>query len=904
MSSPARLNPFSSAALVESKGPSNAATLNDLSDLSTISVDVIAATLRSRLVENKGSTNIGSRLFVAVKTKPVQSETDAKQHAHSDRRLDNLQDKQSNYSNSIFDASSAAWWHLKRGAEDQAIVLLGETGSGKSDTRRLITRHLCEISTIKSGSGSVQKKKKSKLVSSILKLDPIMAAFARAITPANPHASAGGSYFEFQFNKKAKIVGVKVIDILFEKARVTGASDGGCNFNVFYLLVDGASREEKTQWQLGDSAHYHYLNVSGIRHVAANSGAPDLDTLRECLKSVGVGKRHQTQIFQLLAAILHLGNISFIDDENKTDEPCTVKNQQQLSLVADLLGVHPSTLEACLTYKTQVIRKDKISVFLDAKAATEQRDSLARALYSVVFSYLVEQINNTLCVTDESQWANFIAIVDLPGSYFGGNIVGGDFGNGFQRLLINYANVKLENFMAEQLFVVPRDVLRAEGLTVPPVLSNVRKQLLNALENDTTGLLRLVDYECALGTKGSKLIEKLREADANVVTSPSSKFNGGVKTFVSYGTAETAAAASTVNKKAKHMFTITHYVDNTARDTKELLTTQYDARNFIDSNSDVLQSDFVTLIRGNADQPGTSSPFLRGLFSDRMVATLTHSGDSTTVLAAAERGRLPSVKKGSAAAAPAKRDLVGVDSTIGQKFRTTLNGVLDTLSDTQSWFVIHLKQNDDPSGGNGKHDAATFKRQIENFGLVSLCQNPSVMYSAAFKHADFVARFNPIIVTLFGQHSGPVKTQCESIARAAQWGERKAKVGATKIFLSEGVWRQLEDGLCAIEEAEKAANKLGAESEYGAETEYLESNAGDLEDAESHYESEFMGPTSFGGSANGGIALTAMKGKTDAVDAAEQGRLLQNEILSKGVKGVGGKSELHKKKASKGRMAW
>ncbi|KAI9327398.1 chitin synthase-domain-containing protein [Obelidium mucronatum] len=873
----ARLNPFSTAAAVESSAAPNAALVSDLAATASPTVAALTSTLRARLLEQRPTTRIGSRVFVHVRAgagaggsgaaNPAAAAADAKAHASRNRSLDDLAAKYAAPADpSLFDASAAAWWHLKRGAEDQAIVLLGETASGKSESRRLITRHLCDISTIKSGSNTANapKKKKSKLVSAILKVDSIMAAFGRACTPSNPNASASGSYYEYQFNKKAKIVGVKVIDLLLEKSRVTGAADGGCNFNVFYLLVEGATKEEKIQWQLSDSAHYHYLNVSGIRYVPSSNGGVDLETLRECLKSIGVGKRHQTQIFQLLAAILHLGNIAFVDDENnkKTDEPCTIKNQQQLSLVADLLGVHPSTLESCLTYKTQVIRKDKISVFLDAKAAAEQRDSFARALYSVVFSYIVEQINNSLCVTDESQWANFIAIVDLPGSYFGGSIVGGDFGNGFQRLLVNYANMKLENFMTEQLFVVPKDVLRAEGLDFPPVVGNIKKQLLDALDNESTGLLRLIDIECAMGTKGSKLIEKLKEADPQ--------------------------AAAVVSKKAKHMFTITHY---------ELVSTQYDARNFVDSNSDVLQSDFVTLIRGNAADggPGTSSPFLRGLFSDRMVATLTHAGDSGTVLAAAERGRLPSLKRPSGAAKHAN-----LDSTVGQKVRTTLNGVLETLSETQTWFVMHLKQNDDP-GHSNKHDPATFKRQIENFDLVSLCSNPAVIYSAAFKHADFVTRFNPIIVALFGDHSnaGSAKSQCEAIARTAEWKAGKAKIGASKIFLSEIVWRQLEDGLCAVEEAEKAASKgVGDQSEYGADTEYLESHAGgagDLDDAESHFESEF------GANGNNGIALTAMKGKTDAVDAAEQGRLLQNEMLSKGVKG---KSELQKKKASKGRMCW
>ncbi|KAI8617111.1 chitin synthase-domain-containing protein [Chytriomyces sp. MP71] len=936
-----KLNPFSAAAVAETAAPSTSDDLaqpyfkpsssssstsgyysSSAANGPTPTPDSAAQTLRARVLSGAHASRIGSRALVSVR--PIASvqaavalsDSTAKAHAQWARDLTDLQKKHSETASgdkglgvpaiSVFDISASAWWHLKRGAEDQAIVLLGETGTGKSDSRKLITRHLCDISTLKPGSQT--KKKKSKLVSSILRLDSIFAAFSRACTAANPTASTAGSYLEYQFNKKAKIVGVKVIDFLMDRGRVTGASDHGCNFNVFYLLVEGASKEEKTQWQLGDSAHYHYLNVAGIRYSPpANGSGVDMETLRESLKSVGIGKRHQTQIFQLLSAILHLGNISFLDDPNKADEPCTVKNQQQLSLVADLLGVHPATLEACLTYKTQIIRKDKISIFLDSRAASEQRDSLARVLYSVVLSYLVEQINNALCVTDESAWSNFVAVVDLPGSFFGGHAPGGESGHAFQRLLVNYANARMEAFMVEQLFALPRDVLKAEGLAAPPTVPGVKRALVEALDSDT-GLLRAVDLECAVGTKGSKLMERLRDREAVAA-------GGAVpQTGFVVLTPGSPAVVADGSKRGKHMFTVTHYVERAQsgryggneKEMQELLTLQYDARGFVEANTDVLQSDFVTLVRGSQDNPGTSSPFLRGLFSDRMVATLTHAGDTGTVVAAVERSRFPSLKRGSSSKKEA--GIVGVDSTVSQKFRSSLDGVLETLADTQSWFILHVKQTDDPA--NTKFDADTFKRQIQNMAVPALMQNSALLYSAAFRHADFLTRFNPILVTLFGEFGGSnPRAQCEELARVAGWDVLKAKVGTTKMFLAENVWRQLEDGLCAIEEADKSAaralrNNGGSEfmeSEYGVDTEYYgESAAGDFDDGESHFDSEF----GVGERAGGGIPMGSMKaggsGKaTDAMDVAEQGRL-----LAKGATGPKGKSELVKKKMSKQRCLW
>ncbi|KAJ3287115.1 hypothetical protein HDU79_005969 [Rhizoclosmatium sp. JEL0117] len=874
-----RVNPFSSSAALESTlGPSASGSGSGSGIHGTHSLEALVQRTKDCSTSTKAEAlKVGSRLLVAPKqqnkTKALSlNDAAAKSHALWAKTTPLLQRPAALPSHSALDVSAAAWEHVRKSAEDQAIVLLGESNSGKTETRRLLTRHLCEISTLKpSPSTPMTKRKKSKLVSAILKLDTILAAFTRAATPTNSNASCSGTYYEFQFShKKSKICGVKVIDLGLDKSRVSGASvDAGCNFHVFYLLLEGASADEKTQWQLGElsvSAHYHYLNTSSIRRVSSDDLT--LETLREALKSVGIGPRHQTQLFQLLSAILHLGNIAFVDsDGEKKDEPASIKNTHQLSLVADLLGVHPSTLESTLTYKTQLIRKDKISVFLDAKAAAEQRDALARALYSIVYSYLIEQINNALCETEESQWANFIALVDLPGTVLSPHVLlpGGEpAGHGFSRLLVNYANAKLEQFMMDQVITLPRDVLRAEGFREEAILPVDRKLFVEAFDGDL-GLLPHIDLECAVGTKGSKLMERLREAEAKAGSAPYQKYidllpNG--------------------DKKTKHAFTVTHYAEGS----KEVATLQYDAKLFVEANSDVLQSDFVSLIRGTTEQPGTSSAFLRGLFSDRMVATLTHAGDAGTVVAAMEKSRFPSLKRGGKEGG--KREVVGVDSTVGQKFRTSLEGVLETLAETQPWFILHVKLSDDPN--SNRFDAQVVQRQLNAFCLPTLCKATSLLYSAAHKHADFLARYHQVILSQVGDYTaiqGGPKNQCEAVCRGYGHTDDLAKVGTTKIFLSEQVWWSLEASLAEIEEAERHAAMGGAESEYGAETEYGIGGVG--EDVESHYESEFGGL--------GGIPLKKM----DATDAAEQGRLLQNQLLSKK------KSELSTgKKVKAGRKVW
>lgn len=109
--------------------------------------------------------------------------------------------------------------------------------------------------------------------------------------------------------------------------------------------------------------HFNYLH-NGLKHEQGpEKDAEAFSALQENLKSLGIGRRQQAQLFKLMAAILNLGNINFVD--NKTNnESCIVKNISQLSLTAELLGVDASALEGVLTFKTRLVRRDLISVYL------------------------------------------------------------------------------------------------------------------------------------------------------------------------------------------------------------------------------------------------------------------------------------------------------------------------------------------------------------------------------------------------------------------------------------------------------------------------------------------------------------------------------------------------------------
>ncbi|KAH0840289.1 P-loop containing nucleoside triphosphate hydrolase protein [Lanmaoa asiatica] len=87
----------------------------------------------------------------------------------------------------IFQLANNAYYHMRRMAQDQSLIS-GETGSGKSESRRLAIKTLLELSVSNLG------KKGSKLVSQVPTAEFVIESFGNARTLFNPNASRFGKY--------------------------------------------------------------------------------------------------------------------------------------------------------------------------------------------------------------------------------------------------------------------------------------------------------------------------------------------------------------------------------------------------------------------------------------------------------------------------------------------------------------------------------------------------------------------------------------------------------------------------------------------------------------------------------------------------------------------------------------
>ena len=129
----------------------------------------------------------------------------------------------------------------------------GESGSGKSENRRLAIKNLLKLSVSNPG------KKGSKLITQILAADFVFESFGNTRTLFNANASRFGKYTELQFTKRGRLCEVKTLDYYLERNRVSMPPSGERNFYIFYYLVAGALAEEHQHLHLTDKTTYRYL---------------------------------------------------------------------------------------------------------------------------------------------------------------------------------------------------------------------------------------------------------------------------------------------------------------------------------------------------------------------------------------------------------------------------------------------------------------------------------------------------------------------------------------------------------------------------------------------------------------------------------------------------------------------
>lgn len=315
----------------------------------------------------------------------------------------------------------------------QSILISGESGAGKTETTKHILRYLTKVSKEASSPGASHSSKT--IMDKLLQSNPIMEALGNARTLRNDNSSRFGKFMLISFDDKGSLISGSIRTYLLEKVRLCSQQLGERNFHIFYQLYAGASAEEKDRYGFKAVAlkDFYYVNQGNIFEIGRIDDKQNYTDLKRSLKSLRFAPEEHQRIFDLIAGLMHLGQISFVDDDS---DGCAItkdnKVSQSVVSASKTLGVSADALVDALTKKSIKNAYEVIVKSLSATQAADTRDSLAKAIYSKLFDYILRRVNEEIYIANSAIYAADIGVLDIFGFETFKT-------NSLEQLCINYA---------------------------------------------------------------------------------------------------------------------------------------------------------------------------------------------------------------------------------------------------------------------------------------------------------------------------------------------------------------------------------------------------------------------------------------------------------------------------------
>ncbi|XP_064325461.1 unconventional myosin-If isoform X2 [Phalacrocorax carbo] len=434
--------------------------------------------------------------------------------------------------------------------ENQCVIISGESGAGKTVAAKYIMGYISKVS---GGGEKVQHVKDI-----ILQSNPLLEAFGNAKTVRNNNSSRFGKYFEIQFSRGGEPDGGKISNFLLEKSRVVSQNEGERNFHIYYQLIKGASQEQRQNLGIMSLDYYYYLNQSNTYQVEGTDDCSDFHETMNAMQVIGIRGEDQQLVLQIVAGILHLGNISFREEGNYAQ----VENADSLAFPAYLLGIDQDCLNEKVTSRKMDSkwggRSESITVTLNVEQAAYTRDALAKGLYARIFDFLMESINRAMQKLYEEY---SIGVLDIYGFEIFQK-------NGFEQFCINFVNEKLQQIFIELTLKAEQEEYVQEGIKWTQIQYFNNKVVCDLIENklNPPGIMSVLNDVCATMHATGEGADQTLLQKLQVAVGTHEHFNSWSSGFI-----------------------IHHYAGKVS----------YDVNGFCERNRDVLFTDLIELMQSS-----------------------------------------------------------------------------------------------------------------------------------------------------------------------------------------------------------------------------------------------------------------------------------------------------------------
>nr|XP_015220858.1 PREDICTED: unconventional myosin-Vb-like isoform X1 [Lepisosteus oculatus] len=623
----------------------------------------------------------------------------------------------------IFSVAEEAYRQMAREERNQSIIISGESGAGKTVSAKFAMRYFAVVG------GSAQQ---TSVEERVLATNPIMEAFGNAKTTRNDNSSRFGKYIEIGFGCQGDIIGAHMRTYLLEKSRVVFQAPEERNYHIFYQLCTSWDLPELSALRLAPAEQFRYTRQGG--GAAGTADGADLERTRRALAVLGVQPDQQMELFRILAALLHLGNIEIRASSRDGERSSINADDVALAVFVKMLGVERSQMAHWLCHRRLVVAGETLVKPMPWQQACEARDALAKHVYGQLFSWVVRRLNAALRAPRRTP-KSFIGVLDIYGFEMFER-------NSFEQFCINYANEKLQQQFTQRVFQLEQEEYVREGIPWSRVEFSDNQPCIALIEGPL-GVLDLLDEECRM-PKGSdeSWARKLYEQHQNQNPNPH---------FRKPRMSDTA-------------FVILHFAD----------TVQYECEGFLDKNRDTVFEEPINILKAS------QSELVAELFQEEPAeGALTLHGLKSVLpngsLRAGRRSGLSTIRE--------------YKQTVGFQFRQSLRLLMDTLNSTTPHYVRCIKPNDLKQPF--LFDPKRAVQQLRACGVLETIRISATGYPSRWSYPEFFSRYRVLIRDRKAGH-GDQQAVCRRALGELISDSDQYWFGKTKIFFRAGQVALLE----------------------------------------------------------------------------------------------------------------
>ncbi|KAF1643690.1 Unconventional myosin-XVIIIa, partial [Eudyptes chrysocome] len=425
---------------VEKANPPSCDRVEDLASLLYLNESSVLHTLRQRYGGNLLHTYAGPTMVIINPLSSPSMYSEKVMHMFKGCRREDT-------SPHIYAVAQAAYRSMLMSRQDQAVVLLGASGSGKTTNCQHLVQYL---TTIAGSTGKIFSAEKWQALYTILE------AFGNSSTGMNSNATRFSQIISLDFDQAGQVASASVQTLLLEKLRVAKRPASEATFNVFYYLL-----------ACSDSALRSRCSPQPEEKQKATQ---QFNKLQAAMKVMGISGDEQKAFWLVLGAIYHLGAAGATKAGRKQ-----FARHEWAQKAAYLLGCSLEELSSSIFKHQPKGTLQRSTSFRQGPdepplgdsgtgpklTALECLEGMVAGLYSELFTLLISLLNRALKSSQHSVCS--VTVVDTPGAQ-NPELAGQSRGATFEELCHNYTQERLQLLFHQRTFARELERYKEENI--------------------------------------------------------------------------------------------------------------------------------------------------------------------------------------------------------------------------------------------------------------------------------------------------------------------------------------------------------------------------------------------------------------------------------------------------------